>query len=114
MGGGGNVSSLSATITSAGNSISFTGLTKEPSKFLMILTGGSVYTARGEYPLIYARYDGTDLYMQFGSSSQYSSNVALSTGTSTDYTFTYSNGVLTINTNVGHIVPGTYTLYYTI
>ena len=106
--GGSDIGTADVQVGSGATSITFTGLEEEPSYFSCIFKS-NFSTSSGYQRVIAVVYDGTDTYgMEMDSSAKYSSS---------HWTYSYSNGSLTISsngTNAGGYFhqPGYYQLTY--
>lgn len=95
--------------TSRVRNISFTGLTEEPKMFCIVPVSNTTLNSSYRY-VMNVSYDGTNTVGVYSTTST-------ATYTANGYTFTYSNGTLTINTastsNGGYFASGvTYQLTY--
>lgn len=109
-GGGGSglsVSSATATPSSAGASISFTGLTAEPSSFYVI-SNANLATGASPYKTAAVVFDGTNLHGQIVTNTS-NANASYNTG----FSKSYSNGTLTITGTGAYFQANQYTLIYT-
>ena len=103
------VASTSKTLTSASNSISFTGLSGEPTSF-MIGAGGTLTTGASPWKTAMVVYDGTNVVGQ----TIRNTNNAQVTYDSASFSQTYSNGTLTVTgTGTQFQANITYYLKYT-
>ena len=122
VGGGGdtpepsniNVGTATRTLTSAASSISFTGLSGEPTSFA-VCTSAGLSTGASPWKTAMVVYDGSMVQGDFITNT---SNQQLATSTSTTYssiTFgkSYSNGTLTITGSGSNFQANEYTLVYT-
>ena len=114
-GGGGSVGTGSVTNSSAANtSISFTNLSGTPKAFFVRFTGSLTRSSNSSYYYITAiRYNGTNTNGNYWRMS----NGTFSNDT-THYSYTYSNGTLTVSSSAsrsaagGSFYNGTYELTY--
>lgn len=122
VGGGGdtpepsniNVGTATRTLTSAASSISFTGLSGEPTSFA-VCTSAGLSTGASPWKTAMVVYDGSMVQGDFITNTN---NQQLATSTSTTYssiTFgkSYSNGTLTITGSGSNFQANEYTLVYT-
>lgn len=108
-GGGGGMSVATATTTpsTASASIQFTGLSGEPTSFV-VTTAGDLATGASPYKTAAVVFDGTDLHGQIVTNTN---NAQASY--STNFSKTYSNGTLTITGTGTNFQPNQYKLIYT-
>lgn len=109
-GGGGSgmtVATANTTLASANTSISFTGLSGEPTSFV-VTTAGDLATGASPYKTATVVFDGTDLHGQIVTNT---SNANASYSTS--FTKSYSNGTLTITGTGTNFQANQYKLVYT-
>lgn len=106
-GGGMSVATATATPSTASASIQFTGLSGEPTSFV-VTTAGDLTTGASPYKTAAVVFDGTDLHGQIVTNT---SNAQASY--STNFTKTYSNGTLTITGTGTNFQPNQYKLIYT-
>lgn len=109
-GGGGSgmtVATANTTLASANASISFTGLSGEPTSFV-ITTASDLATGASPYKTATVVFDGTDLHGQIVTNT---SNANASYSTS--FTKSYSNGTLTITGTGTNFQANQYKLIYT-
>ena len=109
-GGGGSgmtVATANTTLASANASISFTGLSGEPTSFV-ITTASDLATGASPYKTATVVFDGTDLHGQIVTNT---SNANASYSTS--FTKSYSNGTLTITGTGTNFQANQYKLVYT-
>ena len=101
------VDSAEAELSSASSSISFTGLSGEPTSFIIFFDADNIYT--GTPARVGAVvFDGTSLH---GQTVTNTSNAQASYDTG--FTKTYSNGTLTVTATTAQFLDGTYVLRYT-
>ena len=101
------VATSSATLQSANASISFTGLSGEPTSFVVMATS-ELATGASPYKTASVVFDGTDLHGQIVTNTN---NAQASYSTS--FTKSYSNGTLTITGTGTNFQATTYSLVYT-
>ncbi len=106
-GGGMTVASATATPSTASSSIQFTGLSGEPTSFVVI-SAADLATGASPYKTAAVVFDGTDLHGQIVTNT---SNANASYSTS--FTKAYSNGTLTITGSGTNFQPNQYKLIYT-
>lgn len=109
-GGGGSgmtVATANTTLASANASISFTGLSGEPTSFV-ITTASDLATGASPYKTATVVFDGTDLHGQIVTNT---SNANASYSTS--FTKSYSNGTLTVTGSGTNFQANQYKLIYT-
>lgn len=109
-GGGGSgmtVATANTTLASANASISFTGLSGEPTSFV-VTTAGDLATGASPYKTATVVFDGTDLHGQIVTNT---SNANASYSTS--FTKSYSNGTLTVTGSGTNFHANQYKLIYT-
>lgn len=106
-GGGMTVAAATATPSTASSSIQFTGLSGEPTSFVVI-SAGDLATGASPYKTAAVVFDGTDLHGQIVTNT---SNANASYSTS--FTKAYSNGTLTITGTGTNFQPNQYKLIYT-
>ena len=108
-GGGGGMSVATATTTpsTASASIQFTGLSGEPTSFV-VTTAGDLATDASPYKTAAVVFDGQDLHGQIVTNTN---NAQASYSTS--FTKTYSNGTLTITGTGTNFQANQYKLIYT-
>lgn len=109
-GGGGSgmtVATANTTLASANASISFTGLSGEPTSFV-VTTAGDLATGASPYKTATVVFDGTDLHGQIVTNT---SNANASYSTS--FTKSYSNGTLTVTGSGTNFQANQYKLIYT-
>lgn len=106
-GGGMTVATATTTLTSANASIQFTGLSGEPTSFV-VTTASDLATGASPYKTATVVFDGTDLHGQIVTNT---SNANASYSTS--FTKTYSNGTLTITGSGTNFQANQYKLIYT-
>ncbi len=115
-GAGGTVDSKTASLSAAGNSISFTGLSGSPiAWFIRCTTQLSSSGSTTYYYVADMRYNGTNTQgtlFRIGSTRRIQNQT-------TGFSYTYSNGTLTISTSAtsagatpGYFYNGTYELVY--
>lgn len=109
VGGGGGMSVATATATpsTASASISFTGLSGEPTSFV-VTSAGDLATGASPYKTATVVFDGTDLHGQIVTNTN---NAQASY--STNFSKTYSNGTLTITGTGANFQANQYKLIYT-
>lgn len=109
QGGGAGMTVATATTTpaTASNSIQFTGLSGEPTSFVVI-SAADLATGASPYKTAAVVFDGTDLHGQIVTNT---SNANASYSTS--FTKTYSNGTLTITGTGTNFQANQYKLIYT-
>lgn len=110
LGGGGSgmtVATANTTLASANASISFTGLSGEPTSFV-ITTASDLATGASPYKTATVVFDGTDLHGQIVTNT---SNANASYSTS--FTKSYSNGTLTVTGSGTNFQANQYKLIYT-
>lgn len=102
-GGGGNlaVASKTATLSSASSSISFTGLSGNPTSF--VVTSSADQTAGGT-KVVSVAYDGTSLHGM---------DITTQAEADTGFTKSYSSGTLTITATTAQFQANEYKLVYT-
>ena len=102
-GGGGNltVASKTATLSSASNSISFTGLSGNPTSF--VVTSSADQTTGGT-KVVSLAYDGTNLFGM---------DITTQMENDTGFTKSYSSGTLTITATTAQFQANEYKLVYT-
>lgn len=106
-GGGMTVAAATATPSTASSSIQFTGLSGEPTSFVVI-SAADLATGASPYKTAAVVFDGTDLHGQIVTNT---SNANASYSTS--FTKAYSNGTLTITGTGTNFQPNQYKLIYT-
>lgn len=106
-GGGMSVATAQTTLATASNSIQFTGLSGEPTSFV-VTTAGDLATGASPYKTAAVVFDGADLHGQIVTNT---SNAQASYSTS--FTKAYSNGTLTITGSGTNFQPNQYKLVYT-
>lgn len=108
-GGGVSVASTTKTLTSAARSISFTGLSGQPTAF-MIISNSNLATGASPYKVASVLYDGTSYISNIITNT---SN-AQSTFETGKYTHTYSNGTLSVNRSdtTANFQANTYSVFY--
>ena len=106
-GGGMTVAAATATPSTASSSIQFTGLSGEPTSFVVI-SAADLATGASPYKTAAVVFDGTDLHGQIVTNTN---NAQASYSTS--FTKTYSNGTLTITGTGANFQPNQYKLIYT-
>lgn len=106
-GGGMTVAAATATPSTASSSIQFTGLSGEPTSFVVI-SAADLATGASPYKTAAVVFDGTDLHGQIVTNT---SNANASYSTS--FTKAYSNGTLTITGSGTNFQPNQYKLIYT-
>lgn len=106
-GGGMTVATANTTLASANASIQFTGLSGEPTSFV-VTTADDLATGASPYKTATVVFDGTDLHGQIVTNT---SNANASYSTS--FTKTYSNGTLTITGSGTNFQANQYKLIYT-
>lgn len=104
-----SVSTKKASLSSAGRTISFTGLEKEPSWFVAILDGASTRTS---YPAPAFLFNGTACFALYCYSTSSNAGVTCNCSSTSDYTFTYSSGTLRLDINGSYFPKGSFILYY--
>ena len=97
----------STTLSTAGSSISFTGLSGEPTSFL-ISTTSDLATGASPFKVAAVVFDGTDLHGQTITNT----NNAQVTYDGSSFTKTYSNGTLTVTSTGAYFQNTTYYLDY--
>lgn len=98
-----------ASLSSARNTISFTGLEKEPSWFVAILDGVSTRTSD---PAPAFLFNGTACFALYCYSTTSTAGVTCKFSSNSDYTFTYSSGTLQLTINGCYFPKGSFILYY--
>ena len=106
-GAGMTVATATTTPATASNSIQFTGLSGEPTSFV-VTTAADLATGASPYKTAAVVFDGTDLHGQIVTNT---SNANASYSTS--FTKSYSNGTLTITGSGTNFQPNQYKLIYT-
>lgn len=106
-GGGMSVATATATPSTASASISFTGLSGEPTSFV-VTTADDLATGASPYKTAAVVFDGTDLHGQIVTNTN---NAQASY--STNFTKSYSNGTLTITGTGTNFQANQYKLVYT-
>lgn len=106
-GAGMSVATATATPSTASASIQFTGLSGEPTSFV-VTTAGDLATGASPYKTAAVVFDGTDLHGQIVTNTN---NAQASYSTS--FTKTYSNGTLTITGSGTNFQANQYKLVYT-
>lgn len=106
-GAGMSVATATATPSTASASIQFTGLSGEPTSFV-VTTAGDLATGASPYKTAAVVFDGTDLHGQIVTNTN---NAQASY--STTFTKAYSNGTLTITGTGTNFQPNQYKLIYT-
>ena len=106
-GGGMTVATANTTLASANASIQFTGLSGEPTSFV-VTTASDLATGASPYKTATVVFDGTDLHGQIVTNT---SNANASYSTS--FTKSYSNGTLTITGSGTNFQANQYKLIYT-
>jgi hypothetical protein len=91
---GSAIGTASKKLTSNGRSISFTGLTAQPKAFAIVPTGN--ITLSSTRYVTGVMYDGSKTHGTYGYRA---SSSATSYYSASYFTWTYSNGTLTVNTN---------------
>lgn len=107
-GGGMNVATATATPSTASSSISFTGLSGEPTSFYVV-SASNLATGASPYKTAAVVFDGTDV---IGSYITNTSNAQVSFS-DTAFSKTYSNGTLTITGSGTNFQANQYKLVYT-
>ena len=107
-GGGMNVATATATPSTASNSISFTGLSGEPTSFYVV-SASDLATGASPYKTAAVVFDGTDV---IGSYITNTNNAQVSFS-DTAFSKTYSNGTLTITGSGTNFQANQYKLVYT-
>lgn len=110
-GGGGSgmtVATSSKTLTSAGSSISFTGLSGEPTSFA-IISNADLATGASPFKVATVVFDGTNI---IGQQVTNTSNAQVSYD-STSFSKSYSSGTLTVSSSSPYFQAVTYSLIYT-
>ena len=115
-GSGATIATGSATLSQAGNSISFTGLTGTPKAWFIRCTTQMTSSSTTYYYVVDARYNGTNTQatlFRMGSTRRTQNQT-------TGISYTYSNGTLTVSSTAtsasstpGYFYNGTYELVYT-
>lgn len=111
FGGGGSSTGCGATsntLTSAASSISFTGLSSEPSTFV-IIAKDTLATGAAPYKVASVVFDGTDLHGQIITNT----NNAQVTYDNSSFSKSYSNGTLTVTSTGPYFQAVQYQLIYT-
>lgn len=106
-GGGMTVATANTTLASANASIQFTGLSGEPTSFV-VTSASNLATGASPYKTATVVFDGTDLHGQIVTNT---SNANASYSTS--FTKSYSNGTLTITGSGTNFQANQYKLIYT-
>ena len=107
-GGGMNVATATATPSTASSSISFTGLSGEPTSFYVV-SASDLATGASPYKTAAVVFDGTDV---IGSYITNTNNAQVSFS-DTAFSKTYSNGTLTITGSGTNFQANQYKLVYT-
>lgn len=106
-GAGMSVATATTTPSTASASISFTGLSGEPTSFV-VTSAGDLATGASPYKTAAVVFDGTDLHGQIVTNTN---NAQASY--STNFTKSYNNGTLTITGTGTNFQPNQYKLVYT-
>ena len=96
--GGATVKTATATPTANSTSISFTGLTGQPKMFAITPTA-NVTLGTSNRLITNVMYDGTTTHGVFGFGAGSWNATYTATYSATDYSWTYSNGTLTVSTS---------------
>ena len=107
-GGGLHVDTKTTTPSSASASISFTGLSAEPTSFA-ISSRGNLATGASPYKTAGVVYDGTSTIGQYITNT----NNAQMTYSSSAFSYTYSSGTLTVTGTDSNFQANEYDLVYT-
>ena len=104
-----SVTTATATLESSGSELVFSGLSHEPSWFVVLFEGSAV---KGSNPVPVFLYDGTEISALSCSSTTSTSTVACSSVPSSYRSFTYGNKILILTLNTYKFPSGGFTLYY--
>jgi len=107
-GGGPDIGTATKTLTSASNSIQFTGISGEPTTFSLI-SRANLATGASPYKVAAVVFDGTNV---IGTIITNTSNAQV-TYSNSIFTKSYSNGSLTITCSNGNFQANEYELLYT-